>query len=60
MTELTAVASTGRAHHIVTETMDDVIAQITRFRAGVLATAATLIAADEKNPAIAADAEAGL
>ncbi|MCK8476613.1 flagellar FlbD family protein [Microbacterium aurugineum] len=48
------------ATFVVTETMDDVIAQITRFRAGVLATAATLIAADEKNPAIAADAEAGL
>ncbi|AZS46342.1 MULTISPECIES: flagellar FlbD family protein [Microbacterium] len=31
------------ATFVVTETMDDVIAQITRFRAGVLATAAALI-----------------
>lgn len=33
------------ATFVVTETMDDVIAQITRFRAGVLATAAALITA---------------
>ena len=31
------------ATFVVTETTDDVIAQITRFRAGVLATAAALI-----------------
>ena len=31
------------ATFVVTETMDDVIAQIIRFRAGVLATAAALI-----------------
>lgn len=31
------------ATFVVTKTMDDVIAQITRFRAGVLATAAALI-----------------
>ncbi len=33
------------ATFVVTETMDDVIAQITRFRAGVLATATALISA---------------
>ena len=35
------------ATFVVTETMDDVIAQITRFRAGVLATATALIAASD-------------
>ena len=35
------------ATFVVTETMDDVIAQITLFRAGVLATAAALISANE-------------
>jgi flagellar protein FlbD len=35
------------ATFVVTETMDDVIAQITRFRAGVLASAAALNAANE-------------
>lgn len=47
------------ATFVVTETMDDVIAQITRFRAGVLATAAAMINAagtDSANPA----SEAGL
>ncbi|WP_282847265.1 flagellar FlbD family protein [Microbacterium oxydans] len=42
------------ATFVVTETMDDVIAQITRFRAGVLATAAALITAagtDARPPA---------
>ncbi|MFE7197269.1 flagellar FlbD family protein [Microbacterium oxydans] len=42
------------ATFVVTETMDDVIAQITRFRAGVLATAAALITAagtDSATPA---------
>lgn len=34
------------ATFVVTETMDDVIAQITLFRAGVLATAAALVAAE--------------
>lgn len=34
------------ATFVVTETMDDVIARITRFRAGVLAAAADLIAAN--------------
>jgi flagellar protein FlbD len=47
------------ATFVVTETMDDVIAQITRFRAGVLATAAALIstAGTDSN---AADSEVGL
>ncbi|KJL22490.1 Flagellar protein (FlbD) [Microbacterium oxydans] len=46
------------ATFVVTETMDDVIAQITRFRAGVLATAAGMIASgtDSSTP----DPEVGL
>ena len=47
------------ATFVVTETMDDVIAQITRFRAGVLATAAALITAAGTDSA-AADFVAGL
>jgi flagellar protein FlbD len=37
------------ATFVVTETMDDVIAQITRFRAGVLAAAAAMIATDDSD-----------
>ncbi|EQM82436.1 flagellar FlbD family protein [Microbacterium maritypicum] len=47
------------ATFVVTETMDDVIAQITRFRAGVLATAAALISTAGSDSA-APDAEVGL
>lgn len=35
------------ATFVVTETMDDVIAQITRFRAGVIAAAAAMITAND-------------
>ncbi|WP_226532064.1 flagellar FlbD family protein [Microbacterium paraoxydans] len=48
------------ATFVVTETMDDVIAQIARFRARVLATAAAMIAADAKTPAVDAPTEAEL
>lgn len=47
------------ATFVVTETMDDVIAQITRFRAGVLATAAALISTAATDSA-APDSEVGL
>ena len=47
------------ATFVVTETMDDAIAQITRFRAGVLATAAALIAAAGTD-AVTPDSEVGL
>ena len=47
------------ATFVVTETMDDVIAQIIRFRAGVLATAAALIAAAGTD-AVTPASEAGL
>ena len=47
------------ATFVVTETMDDVIAQITRFRAGVLATAAALISTAGTD-SDAADSEVGL
>lgn len=47
------------ATFVVTETMDDVIAQITRFRAGVLATAAAMITAAGTDAA-ARDSEVGL
>ncbi|MGO4489814.1 flagellar FlbD family protein [Microbacterium sp. 2RAF4] len=47
------------ATFVVTETMDDVIAQITRFRAGVLATAAALITAAGTDSATSAS-EVGL
>ncbi|QNA92019.1 MULTISPECIES: flagellar FlbD family protein [unclassified Microbacterium] len=46
------------ATFVVTETMDDVIAEITRFRAGVLATAAALIAGADTDAA-SADTEDG-
>jgi flagellar protein FlbD len=46
------------ATFVVTESMDDVIAQITGFRAGVLAAAATLIATGEADTV--RDSEAGL
>lgn len=49
------------ATFVVTETMDDVIARITRFRAGVLAAAAALITAtDPDSDAPAPAPEAGL
>ncbi|WP_136050602.1 flagellar FlbD family protein [Microbacterium sp. K36] len=41
----TTIMMVDGATFVVTETMDDVIARITRFRAGVLATAAALVAA---------------
>lgn len=44
------------ATFVVTETMDDVIAQITRFRAGVLAAAAAMITAADA-PAAPTDPE---
>lgn len=47
------------ATFVVTETMDDVIRQITRFRAGVLATAAALITAAGTDSATSAS-EVGL
>ena len=47
------------ATFVVTETMDDVITQITRFRAGVLATAAALITAAGTDSATSAS-EVGL
>lgn len=46
------------ATFVVTESMDDVIAQITGFRAGVLVAAATLIATGEADTV--RDSEAGL
>ena len=46
------------ATFVVTESMDDVIAQITGFRAGVLAAAATRIATGEADTV--RDSEAGL
>ena len=42
-----------------TITMDDVIARITRFRAGVLATAAALVAAGTEDPLPGADVTGG-
>ncbi|MFJ2502863.1 MULTISPECIES: flagellar FlbD family protein [Microbacterium] len=45
------------ATFVVTETMDDVIAQITRFRAGVLAAAAAMITAADDAPAAPTDPE---
>ncbi|MFS0892939.1 flagellar FlbD family protein [Microbacterium sp. 179-I 3D3 NHS] len=39
----TTIIMVDGATFVVTETMDDVIAQIVRFRAGVLATAARLV-----------------
>ncbi|MGW9268229.1 flagellar FlbD family protein [Microbacterium sp. NPDC055599] len=47
------------ATFVVTETMDDVIARITRFRAGVLATAAALVATDTVDTDTADTAAAG-
>ncbi len=48
------------ATFVVTETMGDVIAQITRFRAGVLAAAAAMITAADDAPAAPTAPEAGL
>lgn len=46
----TTITMVDGATFVVTETMDDVIARITRFRAGVLATAAALVAAGTEAP----------
>lgn len=47
----TTIIMVDGATFVVTETMDDVIGRIIRFRAGVLAAAASLIAADEPDAA---------
>ncbi|OSP07402.1 flagellar FlbD family protein [Microbacterium sp. LEMMJ01] len=44
----TTIMMVDGATFVVTETMDDVIARITRFRAGILATAAALVAAGDE------------
>ncbi|MCT1477830.1 flagellar FlbD family protein [Microbacterium sp. p3-SID336] len=46
----TTIMMVDGATFVVTESMDDVIALITRFRAGVLAAAAALVAADGATP----------
>ncbi|MBT2485035.1 MULTISPECIES: flagellar FlbD family protein [unclassified Microbacterium] len=57
----TTIIMVDGATFVVTETMDDVIAQIIAFRAGVLAAAAAMItAADTDAVAPGTDAEAVL
>ena len=55
----TTITMVDGATFVVTETMDDVIARITRFRAGVLATAAALVAAGTEDPLPGADVTGG-
>lgn len=47
----TTIVMVDGATFVVTETMDDVIERIIRFRAGVLATAASLIATADPDAA---------